>query len=121
MAHLHSWFTGIRLLAMVGIIALSTGSASALQPDFKPTQEDEPGDDATSEEQPGLISDTEYESPQFAGGITWGDSWKVGDPDHPDVEYAIGGNYDGPVASDPDLGDIIFLQDTASGTSVLSL
>src|SRR5690606_24898992 len=38
-----------------------------------------------------------------------------------DVEHAIGGNYDGPVASDPALGDIVFLTDTESETAALSL
>jgi hypothetical protein len=117
MVSLRSWFTGARLLAVIVALALSTGSALAWQPDFK-----DPADEETEDsEQPGLISETEYESPQYDVGITWTDAWKVGDPDNPDVEYAIGGNYDGPVASDPELGDIIFLQDTDTESAVLSL
>ena len=37
------------------------------------------------------------------------------------MDHAIGGNFDSPVASDPAQGDIVFLVDTASETSVLSL
>lgn len=113
MTHLRLWFTSLRLVAIIATLALTSGSALAWQPQLKETPE--------NQDSPGLISDTEYESPQFGVGITWSDAWKVGDPDNPDVQYAIGGNFDGPVASDSSTGDIIFMQDTASETSVLSL
>jgi ribonuclease E len=108
------WLSGFRLLVAIALFALSGSSAFALQDGLKDSQEDD-------EEFPGLIEEGEYESPQFGTGITWTDAWEVGDASDPNVEHAIGGNYDGPVASDPDLGDIVFLVDTASETSVLSL
>ncbi len=109
-----SWLTPLRLLIACFLILGSGGSALALQEDLKDIDD---GDD----EFPGLIEEGEYVSPQFDVEITWTDDWAVGDPNNPDVEHAIGGNFDGPVASDPDLGDIVFLTDTESETSVLSL
>ncbi len=108
-----SWLTPFRLLIACFLILGSGGSALAMQDGLKDV-----GDD---DDLPGLIEEGEYVSPQFDVEITWTDAWAVGDPNNPDVEHAIGGNYDGPVASDPQLGDIVFLTDTESETSVLSL
>jgi hypothetical protein len=110
-----SWLTPFRLLIALLLIVGSGSSALALQDDLKDI------DDGDDDEFPGLVEEGEYVSPQFDVEITWTDAWAVGDPNNPDVEHAIGGNYDGPVASDPTLGDIVFLTDTESETSVLSL
>jgi hypothetical protein len=110
-----SRLTPFRLLIACFLIVGTSGSALALQDDLKDI------DDGDDDEFPGLIEEGEYVSPQFDVEITWTDAWAVGDPNNPDVDHAIGGNYDGPVASDPVLGDIVFLTDTESETSVLSL
>jgi hypothetical protein len=110
-----SWLTGFRLFVVSALFALTGGTALAFQGDLKDNDEE---DDT---EFPGLVEEGEYVSPQFDVGISWTDAWAVGDESNPDVEHAIGGNFDGPVASDPQQGDIVFLVDTASETSVLSL
>ena len=107
------WLTGIRLFVAFALFAVTGGTALALQGDLK----DRPDDD----ELPGLVGEGEYVSPQYGVEITWTDAWAVGDMDDENVVHAIGGNFDSPVASDPDGGDIVFLVDTASETSVLSL
>jgi len=111
------WSTGFRLLVTIALFVLSGGTALAYQDDIKDAVQD--GEEAS--ETPGLVEEGEYVSPQFEVGITWTDAWEVGSEADPNVAHAIGGNYDGPVASDPDLGDIVFLVDTESESSVLSL
>ena len=114
---LKTWSAAIRLFIAIALFTLTGGVSLAYQGDIKDAvQEDE---EAT--ESPGLVDEGEYVSPQFEVGITWTDTWAVGDEADPNVEHAIGGNYDGPVASDPALGDIVFLSDTESASSVLSL
>lgn len=110
------WSTGFRLLLVIALFALTGGASLAYQGDIKDALQEE-----DEEEFPGLVEKGEYVSPQFGVEVTWSDAWAVGDRADPNVEHAIGGNYEGPVASDPDLGDIVFLVDTASETSVLSL
>lgn len=39
---------------------------------------------------PGLISDTEYESPTYGIAVTWDDIWEVGDAGNPAVIAALG-------------------------------
>lgn len=110
------WSTGFRLLLVIALFALTGGASLAYQGDIKDAlQEEDEG------EFPGLVEEGEYVSPQFGVEVTWSDAWAVGDRADPNVEHAIGGNYEGPVASDPDLGDIVFLVDTESESSVLSL
>lgn len=103
----------IRLLIALTLLFTSASAAHAAQDGLKGGTSDD--------EFPGLVEDGEYVSPQFDVGITWTDAWTVGDPNNPDVEHAIGGNYDGPIASDSTLGDIVFLMDTQSESAVLSL
>jgi hypothetical protein len=115
-----SWLTGIRLLVAACLVLTATGTALALgEPD--PDQDRGPLAGEPEEEFPGLIDEGEYESPQFGVGITWTDAWAVGDASDPQVEHAIGGYFDNSVASDPEQGDIVFLVDTESESSVLSL
>ena len=117
MTLLPRWLTPFRLLIVALLMFGSTSTAWALQDGgLKGGQSDDEDD-----ETPGLVEEGLYESPQFGVEVTWTDAWAVGSLSNPDVEHAIGGQYDGPVASDGDLGDIIFLVDTASETSVLSL
>lgn len=117
MTLLPRWLTPFRLLIVALLMFGSTSTAWALQDGggLKGGQSDD--DDET----PGLIEDGLYESPQFGVEVSWTDAWEVGSLSNPDVEHAIGGQFDGPVASDGALGDIIFLVDSASETSVLSL
>ena len=76
---------------------------------------------ATPEVSPGLVAEGEYVSPQFDTGITWTDAWDLGDFDNPLVEFAVGGNFDAPITSDPGSGDVIWLMDTASESAVLGI
>ncbi len=117
MTILKTWSRAFRLLVVLALFALTGGASLAYQGDIKDAVEDEEGESET----PGLVEEGEYVSPQFDVPVTWTDAWAVGDLADPNVDHAIGGNYDGPVASDPDLGDIVFLVDTASESSVLSL
>lgn len=110
------WFSGFRLLIALALFVLTGGAALAYQGDIKDAEDEEEESDT-----PGLVEEGEYVSPQFDVEITWTDAWEVGSESDPNVAHAIGGNYDGPVASDPDLGDIVFLVDTESESSVLSL
>ena len=96
------WLSALRLFVAIMLFGFSGATAIAFQGLPKDDETPEPDDD-----QPGLIEDGHYVSPQFDVEITWTDAWAVGDADDPNVEFAIGGNYDGPVASDPDLGDIV--------------
>ncbi len=111
-----SRLTGLRLFVVIALFAVTSGSAIAFQGDIKDAVEDE-----EDGEFPGLVDEGEYASPQYEIEITWTDAWAVGDETDPNVDHAIGGNYDGAVASSPNLGDIVFLVDTDSETSVLSL
>lgn len=115
MTILKTWSTGFRLLVVTALFFLTGGVGLAYQGDIKDAVED--GDS----EAPGLVEEGDYASPQYDVGITWTDAWAVGETSDPNVDHAIGGNYDGPVASDPDLGDIVFLVDSESESSVLSL
>ncbi|MBA2246492.1 MAG: hypothetical protein H0W23_00065 [Chloroflexia bacterium] len=76
---------------------------------------------ATPEVSPGLVAEGDYESPQFGTGITWTDAWDLGDFDNPLVEFAVGGNFDAPITSDPVTGDALWLMDTASESAVLGI
>ena len=76
---------------------------------------------ATPEVSPGLVAEGEYVSPQFGAEITWTDAWDLGDFDNPLVEFAVGGNFDAPITSDPEGGDVIWLMDTASESAVLGI
>jgi hypothetical protein len=116
MTLLTGWLTSFRFLFVVLLIAGTTSTAYALQDGG--LKGDQPADD---DDAPGLIEEGLYESPQFGVEVSWTDAWEVGSLSNPDVEHAIGGQFDGPVASDGDLGDIIFLVDTASESSVLSI
>lgn len=117
MTLLPRWLTPLRLLIVALLLFGSTSSALAFQNGggLKGDQSDD-DDDA-----PGLIEEGLYESPQFGVEVSWTDAWTVGSLSSPDVAHAIGDQFDGPVASDGDLGDIIFLVDTTSESSVLSL
>ena len=81
----------------------------------------EEGPAATPEVSPGLVAEGEYVSPQFGTGITWTDAWDLGDFDDPLVEFAVGGNFDAPITSDQEDGDVIWLMDTASESAVLGI
>ena len=117
MTLLPRWLTPFRLLIVALLLFGSTSTALALQDGggLKGGQTDD------DDEAPGLIEDGLYESPQFGVEVSWTDAWKVGSLSNPDVEHAIGGQFDGPVASDGNLGDIIFLTDTDTESAVLSL
>jgi len=112
----HSWLNGIRFAIVAAMVTVTGGSALAFQGDLKEDAEDD-----DNGEFPGLVEDGEYVSPQYDVEVSWTDAWTVGDETDPNVEHAIGGNYDGAVASSRRLGDIVFLVDTDSETSVLSL
>jgi len=118
MSLLPRWLISLRFLFVAFLIVGTTSTAYALQDGgLKGGQPNEDEDD----EAPGLIEEGLYESPQFGVEVTWTDAWEVGNVSNPDVEHAMGDQFDGPVASDGDLGDIIFLVDTASESSVLSI
>lgn len=112
------WLSCFRIVVVLALTIGLSGTALAIQD--QPDQSDFLGT-KESDEFPGLVEEGEYVSPQFDVEITWTDEWEVGDATDPLVEHAIGGNFDNSVASDPDLGDIVFLVDTESESSVLSL
>ncbi len=70
---------------------------------------------------PGLVEDGDYKSTQFGTKVTWTDAWTVGDPDDDLVAHAIGGLWDDSVASDPGVGDALFLADSSGKSSVISI
>jgi hypothetical protein len=113
-----TWRHLLRLCVVVALFSLSTGPVLAHQDGLKDIQDEE---GASALEYPGLVGEGEYVSPQFDLDITWSGEWVVGEPDDPLIEHAIGGYWDGPVATEPDVGDIVFLVDSDTGTSVLSL
>ncbi len=115
-----TWRNLIRLWAILALFGLSAAPALAYQNGLKDVQ-DEDGEGASALEYPGLVGDGEYLSPQFNLEITWSAEWTVGEPDDPLVQHAIGGYWDGPVATEPNVGDIVFLVDSDTGTAVLSL
>lgn len=97
--------------------------AGQIDPDgIKDAPRDEESDTtpAASEESPGLEGEGNYVSPRFGVEITWTDAWDVGDLENPLVEFAVGGNFDAPITSDPTSGDVVFLMDTATESSVLN-
>lgn len=115
-----TWRNLIRLWAVIALFGLSATPTLAHHQSLKEVQ-DEDGEADSALEYPGLVGEGEYVSPQFYLGITWSSDWVVGDADDPLVEHAIGGYWDGPVATEPNVGDIVFLVDSDTGTAVLSL
>ncbi len=113
-----TWRNLIRFWAVIAVFSLSAAPVLAYQESLKGIEDDE---GAPALEYPGLVSEGEYISPQFDLEITWSGDWVVGEPDDPLVQHAIGGYWDGPVATEPDVGDIVFLADSDTGTAVLSL
>jgi hypothetical protein len=113
-----TWRSLVRLWAVIALFGLTAVPALAHQQGLKDLQDDE---SPSALEYPGLVGEGEYVSPQFDLEITWSDEWVVGELDDPLVEHANGGYWDGPVASEPDVGDIVFLVDSGTGTAVLSL
>jgi len=77
--------------------------------------------EATPDVLPGLVDEGEFVSPVFDVEVTWTDAWELGDLENPLVEFAIGGNFDAAVTSDPSDGDAIWLMDTASESAVFGI
>lgn len=98
--------------------------AGQIDPDgIKDAPRDEESDatPAAPEESPGLVDEGEFVSPAFGAEVTWTDAWEIGDLENPLVEFAIDGNFDAAVTSDPARGDAIWLMDTASESAVLGI
>lgn len=110
-----------RLLIIVVLFSGLGGAALAGQIDPDGAKDSGGSEEnATPEVSPGLVGEGEYVSPQFGTEITWTDAWEIGDLDNPLVEFAVGGNFDAAITSDPALGDVVFLMDTATESSVLN-
>jgi hypothetical protein len=115
-----TWRSLVRLWAVIAVFGLTAVPALAHQQGVKDLLDDE-SPSALQYPGLGLVGEGEYVSPQFDLEITWSDDWVVGELDDPLVEHANGGYWDGPVATEPDVGDIVFLVDSGTGTAVLSL
>jgi len=112
-----------RMIIVVVLFFGLGGAAIAGQIDPDGIKDRQGSDDAesTPEVSPGLVGEGDYVSPQFGTGITWTDAWDLGDLDNPLVEFAIGGNFDAAITSDPTAGDVLWLMDTASESAVLGV
>lgn len=116
------------LLRMLIVVVLFFGMyapavAGQIDPDGikdAPRNEESEGTPEATEESPGLEGEGDYVSPQFDIEITWTDAWEIADLENPLVEFAVGGNFDAPITSDPEMGDVVFLMDTATESSVLN-
>lgn len=112
-----------RLMIVVVLFFGMCAPAVAGQIDPDGIKDRQGADDAesTPDVLPGLVDEGEFVSPVFDVEVTWTDAWELGDLENPLVEFAIGGNFDAAVTSDPASGDAIWLMDTASESAVLGV